>query len=411
MKWGVLLSSYREVLRHGHAAPTFGFGMVGRIPVAMNTVALVFLISTVRDSFLLAGIASSIYTFSGAIVGPRIGRLADRHGTRVVLLPITIINAFSIVAVVYSSSRSTPLLLFFSALAGATMPSFGSYTRTRWSRTIKDKRELGVALSLESVADETAFVIGPAFAGFLFSLYGSNSPLIAGVVFTVIGGIGLAITSFDHRVTYDGEQIHGGLLKIKYVKSLLASLVALGLLFGSNFVVILAVAKENGRAAEGGLWVGLYPIGSTIAGLIYGFIHWKSRNSIRYTLALAFMTLSTSAILFFQDIDTIVYFIIISGIAIAPALIAANAQLKELVPLSRLNEAFSLLGASISIGITLGSSLSGALVDRFGGWNGFYFMTAATLLATLLSAIGINSGRRMNHQDGALTIDQVGVKE
>jgi len=378
MKWGVLLSSYREVLRHGHAAPTFGFGMVGRIPVAMNTVALVFLISTVRDSFLLAGIASSIYTFSGAIVGPRIGRLADR---------------------------------FFSALAGATMPSFGSYTRTRWSRTIKDKRELGVALSLESVADETAFVIGPAFAGFLFSLYGSNSPLIAGVVFTVIGGIGLAITSFDHRVTYDGEQIHGGLLKIKYVKSLLASLVALGLLFGSNFVVILAVAKENGRAAEGGLWVGLYPIGSTIAGLIYGFIHWKSRNSIRYTLALAFMTLSTSAILFFQDIDTIVYFIILSGIAIAPALIAANAQLKELVPLSRLNEAFSLLGASISIGITLGSSLSGALVDRFGGWNGFYFMTAATLLATLLSAIGINSGRRINHQDGALTIDQVGVKE
>ena len=366
--------------------------MVGRIPVAMNTVALVFLISTVRDSFLLAGIASSIYTLCGAIVGPRIGRRADRIGTRPVLLPITFINISSILAIVYFSSRSIPLLLIFSALAGASMPSFGSYTRTRWSRSIEDKRELGVALSLESVADETAFVIGPALAGFLFALYGPDSPLLAGLLFTLAGGIGLAITSFDHHQNHAQEEIHGGLLKITYVKSLLASLVALGLLFGSNFVVILAVAKENGRAADGGLWVGLYPIGSLIAGLVYGFIHWKSRSALRYTFALAFMTLSTSAILFFQDIDTIAFFIILSGIGIAPTLIAANEQLKELVPLRRLNEAFSLLGASLQIGITLGSALSGALVDRFGGWKGFYFMTAATLLATILSAFGIKSG-------------------
>lgn len=281
------------------------------------------------------------------------------------------------------------------------MPSFGSYTRTRWSRSIEDKRELGVALSLESVADETAFVIGPALAGFLFALYGPDSPLLAGLLFTLAGGIGLAITSFDHHRIEVHEEIHGGLLKITYVKSLLASLVALGLLFGSNFVVILAVAKENGRAADGGLWVGLYPIGSLVAGLVYGFIHWKSRSALRYTLALAFMTLSTSAILFFQDIDTIAFFIILSGIGIAPTLIAANEQLKELVPLRRLNEAFSLLGASLQIGITLGSAFSGALVDRFGGWKGFYFMTAATLLATLLSAIGIKSGSN----DDASTIE------
>ncbi len=389
----MLLTSYREVIRHSHALPTFGFGMVGRIPVAMNTVALVFLISSVRDSFLLAGVASSFYTLCGAIVGPRIGRLADRYGTRVVLLPITFVNALSIVGVVFFSSRTVALLLLFSALSGATMPSFGSYTRTRWSRTIKDKRELGVALSLESVLDETAFVVGPALAGFLFALYGSDSPLLAGIFFTIIGGAGLAITSFDHA-NKDGErQQLGGLFKIQYVKSLLASLIALGMLFGSNYVVILAVAKESGRAADGGLWVGLYPIGSTVAGLVYGLIHWKSRNATRYSLALAFMTLSTSAILFFQNIETIVFFIILSGIGIAPALIAANAHLKELVPLNRLNEAFSLLGASLSIGITLGSTLSGMLVDRFGGWNGFYFMSAATLLATLLSLIGVKAGK------------------
>ena len=353
----------------------------------MNTVALVFLVSSVRDSFLLAGIASSFYTLAGAIAGPRIGRLADLHGTRVVLIPIALINAISILAIVYFSERSVPLLLFFSALAGATIPGFGSYTRARWSRTIRDKKDLDTALSLESVFDETAFVVGPALAGFLFSLYGSNSPLFAGIVFMTIGAVGLAITSFDHGGSKRTDEVHGGLLKIPRIKGLLASLVAMGMLFGSNFVVILAVAKEYDRAAEGGLWVGLYPLGSIVAGLVYGFIHWKSSNAIRYTIALAFMTLATSTILVFQDIDTLVYLLILSGVAIAPALIAANALMKELVPLPRLTEAFALIGAALSIGITLGSTLSGLIVDEFGGWSGFSFMTGAMILATLLSTL------------------------
>jgi MFS family permease len=179
-----------------------------------------------------------------------------------------------------------------------------------------------------------------------------------------------------------------GILAIPYVKSLLLSLIALGLLFGSNFVVIIAVAKEAGRVSEGGLWVGLYPIGSTISGLIYGFIHWKISSSIRYTVSLAVMTICTSGILFFQDLDTIVFWIIISGVAIGPALISANAYMKELVPLSRLNEAFAFVSAALSIGITIGSTSAGLIVEAFDGWTGFYFMTAATALATLISCFG-----------------------
>lgn len=376
-------------MRKPHAASTFGFGAVGRIPMAMNTVAIVFLVSDVRDSFALAGLTSAFYTLSGAIFSPRVGRLADQYGTRPVLLPITAINVVATLGLLYFIDHSTIGLLILAAICGGTFPNFGSYTRTRWSRSIDNQKELGSALSLESVFDETAFVVGPALAGFLFSLYGSHSPLLAGLVFLAIGGVGLAITSTDHggfeRVHDDHKR---GILSIPYVKSLLLSLIALGLLFGSNFVVILAVAKEGGRAADGGLWVGLYPLGSTVSGLIYGFIHWKISSSLRYSASLAVMTLCTSGILFFQDLDTIVFWIIISGIAIGPALISANAFMKELVPFSRLNESFAYLSAALSIGITLGSTISGLIVQSFDGWKGFYFMTAATALATLISCFG-----------------------
>ena len=376
-------------MRKPHALSTVGFGALGRIPMAMNTVAIVFLVSDVRDSFALAGLTSAFYTLSGAIFSPRVGKLADQYGTRSVLLPVTAINAVATLGLLYFIDHSTIGLLLLAAVCGATFPNIGSYTRTRWSRSINDQKELSSALSLESVFDETAFVVGPALAGFLLSLYGSHSPLLAGIVFLVIGGVGLALTSTDHG---GFERVHDdhtrGILAIPNVKSLLLSLIALGLLFGSNFVVIIAVAKEAGRVSEGGLWVGLYPIGSTISGLIYGFIHWKISSSIRYTVSLAVMTVCTSGILFFQDLDTIVFWIIISGVAIGPALISANAYMKELVPLSRLNEAFAFVSAALSIGITIGSTSAGLIVEKFDGWTGFYFMTAATALATLISCFG-----------------------
>jgi MFS family permease len=378
-------------MRKPHAPSTFGFGIIGRVPMAMNTVAIVFLVSDVRDSFALAGLTSAFYTLAGAVVSPRIGKLADRLGTRSVLLPVTLVNAVATLGLLYFINHSTVGLFALAAICGATFPNFGSYTRTRWSRSISDEKELSSALSLESVFDETAFVVGPALAGFLFALYGSRSPLLAGIVFVVIGGIGLAITSTDHGGFAQVEDDHTrGILSIPYVKTLLLSLIAMGLLFGSNFVVIIAVAKEGGRASDGGLWVGLYPLGSAISGLIYGFIHWKISSTVRYTVSLAVMTVCTSGILFFQDLDTIAFWIIVSGIAIGPALISANAFMKELVPLSRLNESFAFLGAAISIGITIGSTLSGVIVEEFDGWKGFYFMTAATALATVISCFGLS---------------------
>ena len=119
-------------MRKPHAASTFGFGAVGRIPMAMNTVAIVFLVSDVRDSFALAGLTSAFYTLSGAIFSPRVGRLADQYGTRPVLLPITAINVVATLGLLYFIDHSTIGLLILAAICGGTFPNFGSYTRTRW---------------------------------------------------------------------------------------------------------------------------------------------------------------------------------------------------------------------------------------------------------------------------------------
>ena len=90
-----------------------------------------------------------------------------------------------------------------------------------------------------------------------------------------------------------------------------------------------------------------------------------------------------------QSYETIIFWLIIAGLGIAPALISANQRMKDLIPVHRLNEAFSMLGASISFGITIGATASGILVSHVGGWHGFDFMFGATVLALFVSMFGL----------------------
>ena len=383
-----------NALRQPRALHTFGFGMIGRMPLAMNPVGIVLLIAHTRDSYAIAGIASASYTLAGAIFGPRFGQLADRFGTRSVILPITAVNFISILTLIHFSYSNTVAIVISAAFAGATLPNIGSFTRTRWSRALSSPQALGTALSIEAVLDEIAFVTGPALAGLL---YGWKSPAFAmevGLVFLVIGSLGIAFSASHHDIATNREKRIGGLLAIPDMKALLLSLTFLGMVFGGNTVAILASAKAAGHESSGGILVALYSIGSLVAGTLYGMRHWKSEPGFRFAFALGFMTLATSGLLFIHHYAALAWLVALSGLAISPTLIAANAFAKELVPADRLNEAFAYLGAAISLGITIGSFVVGLVVNHFGAWQGFDVVTAAAALSTAIAIYGVLDYRK-----------------
>ena len=194
-----------NALRQPRALQTFGFGMIGRMPLAMNPVGIVLLIAHTRDSYAIAGIASASYTLAGAIFGPRFGQLADRFGTRSVILPITAINFISILALIHFSYSSTLAIVISAAFAGASLPNIGSFTRTRWSRALNSPQELGPALSIEAVLDEIAFVTGPAIAGILYGWRSPSFSMEIGLCFLVVGSLGIALSASHHDIAENRE--------------------------------------------------------------------------------------------------------------------------------------------------------------------------------------------------------------
>jgi len=367
--------------------------MLGRISFALSPVAIVLMVSTTKNSFGTAGLASGSFTLAGALCVPWIGRLADRLGARRVLPIVIVINLCALLLLVASSHRSAAQIASWSTLAGATFPNFGSYTRTRWGRAISEPTLLTSALSIESVLDEFGFVVGPALAGLLFALVSPQAPIEVGAVLMFVGGCGISATTLPHSAEEKQRRERGRLHRIKHFQPLLLSLVALGTVFGGSTVSIVAAAKAGHEVGAGGILVSLYACGSVIAGTWYGTHKWKTPLGVRYAATLAMMSLSTCVLWILRSTDFLWITVVISGCAISPTLIAANSFMREIVPPKRLTEAFSFIGAAISIGITLGSVISGWLVNHFGAWNSFYSLTIASAIAAVIAWFGVAPNR------------------
>ena len=155
---------FLDVLARPGALRFSAAGFVGRMPMSMFGLGTILLIASVTGRYGLAGIVAAAGSVGYAACAPLAARLADRFGQRRVLRPLAVFFAASTAALIGCAELRAPLwaLLITGGLAGASMPSLGSMVRARWSALLGDSPLLHTAFSLESVADEAIFVIGPA---------------------------------------------------------------------------------------------------------------------------------------------------------------------------------------------------------------------------------------------------------
>ncbi|WP_333761669.1 hypothetical protein [Streptomyces sp. IBSBF 2390] len=144
---------------------------LGRLPTATVRFGSVLLVARTSGSLSAAGVTGGAPALGQVACGPLVGRLADRHGQRVVVLAFSLANALAVAALVLGALAGPPtaVLALLGATAGATVPLVGPLARTRLVALARhsgaSKDTVGAALSFESTLDETSFVLGPALVG------------------------------------------------------------------------------------------------------------------------------------------------------------------------------------------------------------------------------------------------------
>jgi MFS family permease len=385
-----MLESYRAVFAHRGAAAFSATGILARLPIAMMTLGIVLLVSTVTGSYTLAGQVSAAFVIGNALVAVPHGRLADRLGQTVVLYADAVLFALTTGMLVHAVTHdwSSPWPHLWAALSGATLPQVGSLVRARWAHIVRTEKERHTAFAVEAVGDEVVFVTGPALVTFLSTLYAPETGLIAALVVGTVGTLLLALQreTAPAVVTADRTTVAEAMPWTRVLPLALAA-VALGCLFGALEVATVAAAEHGGHKAASGVLLASFSLGSMVAGLVAGAIHWSTPDHRRFQIGVGVLAVAMLVLPFLGNLVVLGALLFVIGLALAPSLIAVVSLVDATTPRSRLTEAMAVFQTGISAGIAPGAYAAGVMADHTSDSEAYWVCVVSgglTLAAAML---------------------------
>jgi predicted MFS family arabinose efflux permease len=411
------LRPYADIFRIPGAWRFSAAGVIGRMPMSMFGLGTVLLISAATGTYGVAGTVSAVGSLCYAVSAPQIARLVDSRGQRRVLLPLLAIFAVSTAALIAAVQLQAPTWTFFvpGAIAGATMPSLGTMVRIRWSALLTGSSLLHTAFSFESVADELCFVVGPAAVTLLatevFPAAGVGTAALlclAGTLwFTAERGTEPALVRGDDPPgppapppggTHPPRPPLGRAARppVPPRGAAAPGLVVLApvyLLLGAMFVSIdlstVSFAQHFGHKPLAGFILGTYALGSATGGLWYGSRQWRAPVEKRFAFTLVLTVIGEATFWAQPNLVTLTCCIYLCGLTIAPTLIAGFSLLEAQAKPGRRTEAISWLSSGIGVGLAVGSSVVGFIIDGHGPRMGYVFAAACGAASAVTCLLGL----------------------
>jgi MFS family permease len=387
---------YLHVLRTPHAMPMVLAAFIGRLPLSMVGLGSVLLVQSETGSYGLGGAVAAVGAVTAAIAGPVVGRLADTHAQRRVLLSVLAVFVVSGFFFLYSIRGGWPMWTVFVAAgaAGASLPPVASMIRVRWTHLLRGTPRLPTALAMESVVDEFVFIVGPVLVTFLSTTGHTTTGVVTAFTLAAVGTLLFTAqrrtepppAAHEHRRGPSAMRVSG--LRVLFVVG-----AAVGAILGTLEIALVAFADEAGARSLSGLLIAGLAAGSMAAGIGWGTVHWRVRLRHRLVWALVALTVLTIPLTMVTSYWLMLPLVVLAGVAVSPSLISAFTLAEVLVPRAAVTEAFTWIGTSLALGVAVGASAAGKIVDSVGANASFLVATVSAGAA----AVAVGFGQRCLH--------------
>lgn len=384
------VSGYRPLLRTPGAAAFFCSAAVGRVGIAMTGLGLVWLLHARTGSYATAGLAAAGFALAEALVGPQLAHLVDRYGQTRVLPWCLLAHGAGITGVLATSSPTAALVA--ATLAGAAVPQLGAVSAARWAHLLRAERsdELPAAFSLESLANATAFLLGPVL---VTSLGAAGHPAMASALAATLilaGGAALVAqprTAPPPAGTHPARSRPGrALLSPTFLLIALLNL-AIGLYFGTMSLSVSTFALSHGIPGAAAPIVAA----SSLSGLLSGWLYGLRRRTLpprrQLVLATAYLTGTALLLPFAPSAPWLGAAVVVTEAAVPPILVLFNVLTEKAVPPAVLTQAFTWNNSASAAGSALAASLAGRAADAWGASAALAQAPAAGLLLLVLALI------------------------
>jgi MFS family permease len=393
---GWVLSRYRRVLAIPAVRQALVLGLLVRMPIfAGGVVITLHVVSHLGRSYGAAGLVSAAATIAIAISGPWRGRLLDRMGLRRVVVPSIVVAAvcWSIAPFV-----SYWWLLGLAALAGLfVIPSFAIIRQAIIAAVPDDDRR--TAISLDSVAVELSFMIGPAAGVWAATVWSTDWVLFAIEMLGVASGILLWVVDPALHEAPDESADASEAPAVAVPRSawfrpgfvvVLLGAAATTFVLGGTDIGVVAALRDFGAQPSIGLVLAVWGFGSLLGGLVYGGLH-RSVNAFWLLAGLGLVTLPMA---FAVNPLTLALLAFVAGLFCAPTIVATIDQVSRLVPASARGEAMGWHGSSMTAGMAVGAPAAGFAIDHQGWAAGFVAVAVVGLVVALVGALGTSTRAR-----------------
>ena len=380
---------YLQVLRTPHALPMVLAAFIGRLPLSMVGLGSVLLIASTTGSYGLGGAVAAVGAVTTALAGPVIGRWADSHGQRRVLLPVLAVFVASGLIFLFAVRERWPLWIVFvtAGLGGACIPPVSSMIRVRWTHLLRGSPRLPTALAMESVVDEFVFIVGPVLVTFLSTTGHATSGVVTAFTLATVGSL---LFAAQHRTEPPpgGHESRNGPSAIRTpgLRVLFVVGAAVGAILGTLEIALVAFADEVGARSLSGVLIAGLALGSMVSGITWGTVHWRLPLRRRLAAVLVLLTVLSVPLLLIHHIWVLVPFVVLAGVAVSPSLISSFTLAEQLVPRSAVTEAFTWIGTALGLGVAVGASVAGKVVDVAGANRAFLVATVSAAVAAVVVA-------------------------
>lgn len=386
-----MLDRYRTVFRLPGAAAFCSASFVMRMPLAMYALGIVLVISAREGKYGFAGLLSACYVFGNAVGTPVLSVLVDRMGQRRLIVPLGVLHAGSGIAFAVMLKTGTPdwTLVPPAMVFGFSYLPVGSLVRARWSNLLDGRPELATALSVESVLDEIIFVLGPLIATLLATQSDPVFVLYLGIALVSSGGLWLASLRATEPPVHprDAGVPHVSALRARGMAVLTLSSVAMGAVFASAEVSMVAFCGQHGKRGLSGLVLAAIAIGSATSGFVYGAVDWRSAVLRRFRLQSVLFALLPCVLLVATGVPVLAVCAFVLGLGIAPALITMFGLVQQVVPARSLTEGLSWIGTGLNIGYGAGAAMVGGIADHHGARAAFLVVVGSSLPVGVLGLV------------------------
>ena len=376
-----MLGSYGPLFTSARARRLIATSLSARLAVGMAGLPMILSVRDATGSYAAAGLVSGAWSVGVAVSSPLRGRLVDRRGARRALPPLALVSAGALAALpLVGRTGSVWALAPVAALSGLAIPPFVASMRVEWQALLGEGHpRLTQAYAFESSVQVAMFVIGPLIAAAGVALAGADATLVASAGLMLAGGLAFA----SQAATPPGADRGPGPAPIRLpgVLTLVLATLLADTALGVADVTLIAFADLEGSPETGGVLIALFAAGSVVGGLTFGARTWPGRPSTQLAAITAAASLAMAPLALADSLLAAAPLALLAGAPGAAQWAAASLALDRASGGSAGAEAYTWLSTANAVGIAVGSTAAGALVETSGPSPAFLAGCAATAAA------------------------------